>query len=401
MRYSGEKTSIPVPLVLHWRWDLSLSWDTSSMTPACTTCSYFQSVQLRKGEGTLKTLYGELAGVLLQLSKPSFSRIGSPSQVGELTWEVTSCALSIDSNELVRVGSLPQSKLPSPETPFTTASSYFEAIAEIYIAHLTHQRNDAIESADDCRRKFVARYLFRKLARGRKLTQRWIAFDKGPFKIWCDDLRPTNVLLNKVLKIAGVVDWEFTYTAPIEFTYAPPWWLLIERLEYWPQGLDDWTDMFDRRFQTFLQAMIDCENATSVKEEERLSGPMRESWESCDFWIVYAARKSNAFDSTYWNKIDQRFFGQTDNVEDAWRERLDLLSGEEKDEMEKLVAEKTLRRFMPRKKAKKVKEGKEQEEGKEDDHKSEENKAEVDAIDGKPIDTEVEQMAGKLAELAA
>jgi hypothetical protein len=112
------------------------------------------------------------------------------------------------------------------------------------------------------------------------------------------------------------------------------------RDEYWPQGLDDWTDVFGRRLQTFLQAMIDCENATSVKEEERLSGPMRESWESGDFWIIYAARRSNAFDSIYWNKIDQRFFGQTGNVEDAWRERLDLLSGEEKDEMEKLVAKK-------------------------------------------------------------
>ncbi|KAJ6183684.1 hypothetical protein N7519_004985 [Penicillium mononematosum] len=373
-------------------------------------------------EDTLKALYGELAGVLLQLSKSSFSRIGSPSQVDDLTWEVTSRPLSINSNELIRLGSLPQSELPSYETTFTTASSYFEAIAEIQIAHLTHQRNDAVESADDCRQKFVARCLFRKLARERKLTQRWIAFDKGPFKIWCDDLRPTNVLLNKDHKITGVVDWEFTYTAPIEFTYAPPWWLLIEKPEYWPQGLDDWTDVYDRRLQTFLQAMIDCENAASVTEEERLSGPMRESWESGDFWIVYAARRGHAFDSIYWNNIDQRFFGQTDNVEDVWRERLDLLSEEEKDEMEKLVAKKVeemesrvlawdpdeytlshidIAKTHATKQAKKAEEDKEQEEGKEDDHKSEDNKAEVDAIDAKPIDTEVEQMAGKLAELAA
>ncbi|OQE78625.1 hypothetical protein PENNAL_c0055G05262 [Penicillium nalgiovense] len=52
------------------------------------------------------------------------------------------------------------------------------------------------------------------------------------------------------------------------------------------------------------------------------------------------------------------------------------------------------------KQAKKAEEGKEQEEGKEDEPKSEDKKVEVDAIDVRPIDTDVEQMAGKLAELA-
>ncbi|CDM27631.1 unnamed protein product [Penicillium roqueforti FM164] len=47
------------------------------------------------------------------------------------------------------------------------------------------------------------------------------------------------------MHIAGVVDWEFTYAAPTEFSYAPPWWLLIEKPEDWPKGLDDWTRSFD------------------------------------------------------------------------------------------------------------------------------------------------------------
>ncbi|CAG8895264.1 unnamed protein product [Penicillium egyptiacum] len=239
--------------------------------------------------------------------------------------------------------------------------------------------------------------------------------------MWCDDFRPTNVLLNKDLKITGVVDWEFSYTAPTEFTYAPPWWLLLERPEYWPQDLDDWTDVFDRRLQTFLQAMIDRENAASTKEEERLSGPMRESWESGDFWIAYAGRRGNASDSIYRKKIDQRFFGQTDNVEDAWRERLDLLSDKEKDEMETLVEKKLkemenmvlawdpdeytlshidIAKTYTAKQAKKS-EGKEQEEGREDKPKSEDNKVEVHSAKARPADPNVEQIAGKLAELAA
>lgn len=69
---------------------------------------------------------------------------------------------------------------------------------------------------------------------------------------------------------------------------------------------------------------------------------MRESWESGDFWIAYAARCNFAFDAVYWQKIDQRFFGSTagSNCEDVWKERLDLLSDEEKTGMEELVTSK-------------------------------------------------------------
>jgi hypothetical protein len=41
------------------------------------------------------------------------------------------------------------------------------------------------------------------------------------------------------MHIAGVVDWEFTYAAPVEFSYAPAWWLLIEKPEYWSKGIED------------------------------------------------------------------------------------------------------------------------------------------------------------------
>ncbi|EAW19201.1 uncharacterized protein NFIA_091600 [Aspergillus fischeri NRRL 181] len=136
-------------------------------------------------------------------------------------------------NTLVQLGSLPQSKLPT--ATFDTTSSYFEALAELHIAHLVNQRNNAIDSAEDCRRKLVARYLFRKLAREHRLTERLASFDKGPFKLWCDDLRRADILLNEELNNR----WEFTYAAPVEFSFAPPWWLLIEKPEYWPRGLDD------------------------------------------------------------------------------------------------------------------------------------------------------------------
>lgn len=155
-------------------------------------------------EVNLGALYGEVASILLQLSRLSLHRIGSLDQVDDFTWKVSHRRLSMPMNTLVQLGSLPQSKLPT--TTFDTTSSYFEALAELHISHLINQRNDAINLSEDCRRKLIARYLFRKLAKDHRLTKQMTSFDKGPFKLWCDDFRPTDILLNNDLKIVGVVD---------------------------------------------------------------------------------------------------------------------------------------------------------------------------------------------------
>ncbi|KAF7716911.1 Uncharacterized protein PECH_000697 [Penicillium ucsense] len=292
----------------------------------------------------LKALYRELANIVFSLSKLSANRIGSLKQTGKSAWEAVYRPLSISMNEIVRLGTLPRSKLPT--AVYDRASLYFEALAELHISHLKHQRNNAVDSADDCRRKFVARFLFRKLVRDRELRDKWLSHEHGPFPVWCDDFRPHNVIVDKAKKVVGVVDWEFTYTAPVEFTHAPPWWLLLEKPEYWTKGLDDWCAQYEKRLQIFLQAMMDCEEHAyltrneRLEESQRLSSRMRHSWESGDFWIMYAARNNFAFDSIYWNKIDQRFFGSSqsdDNVCEAWKKRLHLLEPEEQEIMDKYV----------------------------------------------------------------
>ncbi|KAF9886741.1 hypothetical protein FE257_011118 [Aspergillus nanangensis] len=362
VRYIKDQTSIPVPFIYHWgsKKDCPLEVGPfmimdyiehdSSMYDVFNypECPYAERGRLDPNidEDILEAAYGEMAGVLLKLAKTSLPRIGSVTQMDDFTWEVANRPLPMTVNELVQLASLPQSCLPT--TPFDSASLYFESLANLLMAHLKNQRNDAIQSADDCRRKFVARCLFLKLARERKLNKRWDIYDQGPFNLWGDDFRPANVLINKEKNIVGIVDFEFTYAAPVEFSFAPPWWLLLKRPEYWPDGLEDWTKLFDRRLQTFLKAMVQCEDDAIEKgrlsEKDRLSGPMRESWDSGDFWILYAVLRNFAFDLVYWHKIDHRFFGPSDNVEDAWRQRLDLLDDTEKEEMERLVAQKLEKR---------------------------------------------------------
>ncbi len=82
------------------------------------------------------------------------------------------------------------------------------------------------------------RQLFRKLASEARLAN--VESGGGPFKLWCDDLRPVNVLVDKDGKIVAVIDWEFAYAAPADFSRIPPWWLLLVMPEKWPAGLDDW-----------------------------------------------------------------------------------------------------------------------------------------------------------------
>lgn len=165
------------------------------------------------------------------------------------------------------------------------------------------------------------------------------------FRIWCDDLRPSNILVNEDLQIVGVIDWEFTYAAPIEYSHAPPWWLLFEQPEYWPDRMEAWEKEFESRLQTFLKVLIEREEEAvqqgRLSQDQKLSGPMRRSWENGDFWISYAARKNFAIDSIFWKKLDPMFFGpSTVADEHRWEERIGLLSEEEKQCMKQVVSRK-------------------------------------------------------------
>ncbi|KNG85198.1 hypothetical protein ANOM_008095 [Aspergillus nomiae NRRL 13137] len=133
----------------------------------------------------LEILYGQLAAILLQLFTPSLPGIGSLSQIDDFNWDVTRRPLPMNMSDVVRLGTLPRTKLPNLHAIFTTAASYFETLADLNIEHFVHYRNDSVESADDYRRKLAARRLFCKLARDKRLTSPLLK--KGPFKIWCDD----------------------------------------------------------------------------------------------------------------------------------------------------------------------------------------------------------------------
>ena len=327
MTYLKQNTNIPVPSIIHHGMGdaspaglgpfilMEYVEHASNMTAQLRVPGYergdrpFLDPDIE--EEKLKFLYGQLAEILLELSELSFDKIGSLEKVAD-GWDISNRPLTMNMNELVQLGNFPPRMLP--QSPFSTASSYYQSLAETEFMHLTTQRNDAVDSEDDCRSKYVARKLFCKLATENRLRDHTIP-DCGAFKLFCDDLRPTNVLLDDNMNITAVIDWEFTYAAPLEFTYSPPWWLLLEMPEEWPRGIADWSKVYEKRLETFLLALKRKEDAAietgRLVEGQRLSGRMRESWDNGDFWVNYGARKSWAFD-VVWPIIDGKFFGGSD-----------------------------------------------------------------------------------------
>ncbi|GAB7357352.1 hypothetical protein MBLNU459_g8300t1 [Dothideomycetes sp. NU459] len=355
MRFIADNTTIPIPLVLH----IGTAEEAPNGLGAFMISEYVEhdsemDVALRMPDrpederplldpdispAKIELLYGHMAQILLQLSKSALPQIGSFSETGEFEWAVTERPMTFNANELVQMGGVTQSQLPTHAFP--TASSYYSALADMHLEHLSAQYNDAVESEDDCRRKYVARHLFRKLASDGRLDH-FPEFEHGPFKIFCEDLRPNNVLLTESNTVAGVVDWEFTISAPAGFSFSPPWWLLIERPEKWPWGIDKWEKEYSKRLPTFLKVLeaaeLDAIKRGTLRADQTLSDRMRTSWETKAFWVDYAAQRSWAFDHVFFNRLDEKFFGK---VEGDWLAcRLRLLTEEQRQGIEPFVKRK-------------------------------------------------------------
>jgi hypothetical protein len=270
---------------------------------------------------------------------------------------------------MTQLAHIPSVIFPAEGKTFATADEWYLDLSKMHLAQLVFQHNDLVSGEDDCRNKYVARQLFRKLAKQGRLSTFGFAQDDwsaasveqttrprvsvpdgaAAFRLWCDDFRPVNVLIgvsgpDDEVEVTAVIDWEFTYTAPTQFVLDPPWWLLFETPEMWlPSGVDEWSKSYERQLETWLQVMEEQENDAAFLDGVPLSAHMRQSWESGRFWLNYAARKSWAFDAVFWNFLDERFFGKRDPGvpdEELWRTRLNLLGREERGAMEFFVTRK-------------------------------------------------------------
>ncbi|KAH7308663.1 phosphotransferase family protein [Stachybotrys elegans] len=306
-------------------------------------------------EEKLEYLYSQMADILLQLSHLQFPRIGSlieDPRDGSVF--VGGRPLTANMNDISIHTNAPPSVLPTRTKTYSTAEEWYRALSDMHMIQLAFQHNDAVEDEDDARDKYVARLLYRQLAIRGQLFDETKEFD-GQFRLFSEDLRPTNVLLDKDLKVVGVIDWEFAHVAPAQFAFDPPWWLLLLEPEDWEDGYDGWMKAYEPRLETFLRVLRAEEDKMAAEQgldaslkgltlqqgkptEKLLSERMRESWATRRWMVNYAARKSWSFDFVWWRFLDQRYFGPNE-VEDH-QERLSQLSEEQKSAMVECVSRK-------------------------------------------------------------
>ncbi|RFU32577.1 hypothetical protein B7463_g3765, partial [Scytalidium lignicola] len=374
-RYIEQNTQVPVPrLFCHGknpefgpfiilqhvenRWDLSDALTVPNLSPDTTHVLNHNIL-----ETTLENLYARVACCLLHLSKHSFPRIGSLVEVEGNAYSVAGRPITHNMNNMIQLANIPRAILPLENKTYRTADEWYVASAEMHMAQLVFQHNDLVSTEDDCRNKYVARQLFYKLAKQGRLStfgfaeDVWSAQSKtqpltlspapvgsSSFRLWCDDFRPANVLLNESDDIVAVIDWEFAYVGPTQFVLDPPWWLLLDVPEMWSSGIDNWRKVYDMRLKTWLSAVKQVEKSIDPNSMPfTLSTYMRESWETGRFWLNYAARKSWAFDTIFWKYLDERFFGSRGKdvpEHDLWKTRAHLLSEEERRAMEPFVERK-------------------------------------------------------------
>ncbi|EAW19681.1 uncharacterized protein NFIA_027550 [Aspergillus fischeri NRRL 181] len=249
----------------------------------------------------LGLLYSQMAEILLELWKLDFDCIVKTNKVGSI-W-LTAPPLTLEVNELMRTCGLGNR---TPSGVYHSSTDYIASLLQLQSTHLREQRNSVYDS-EDCREKYACRQLMKA-----------IAFDfishednHGPFKLFCDDFGPSNVLVDDSLRVTGVIDWEFCYTAPVEFAGSIPSWLLLQRPHRIINELDAarFLDMFLPKAEIFLNCLQQKEGTNGANPEYRLSARMQKSIEDKSAWFILAARMVSSVDMIYWELLDEFCWG--------------------------------------------------------------------------------------------
>ncbi|KAK2042445.1 hypothetical protein LZ31DRAFT_623523 [Colletotrichum somersetense] len=324
MKYLRQLTSIPVPLVRDW----GLTEDSPQhlgpfiimdLVEGQDLSDLLQQPNENKEDpivldpdidnAKLDFVYEQIAGFMLELSRLSFSRIGAISQNAMSgQWEVTRRPLTYDMNEVVTLGGYPIDRLNSAAL-FDCASQFFAARGKSFQVHLEAQRNIAADDEDLAWNEFVARHCFAHI-----IPTNGTVNEYGPFPLFCDDLRPTNMLVDsETLQITAVLDFEFTNAIPAQYAYDVPWWLLLRQPAVLiSEGkVQEFLNLFQPRKEQFIQAMERAEaKAPLATKETSLSACMRDSWDSGRFWFNLASRGSFDISEIYWEMLHKDGLGE-------------------------------------------------------------------------------------------
>ncbi|KAE9964324.1 hypothetical protein BLS_008454 [Venturia inaequalis] len=286
-----ENTDIPVPEVKAWG---LASENKLELGPFIIT-SFIEGVSLADflrdqndqesrmlredvDDVDIQTIYKQIAHFMLQLSRLNFPRIGSLSNESHkddgtnFAATISSRPMTWKAHEILNVGGV---NVFSPaNTTFSSTAEYLQHVAEQDWRHLNEQLN-SVDNEEDARLKYTFWRVFQKL------VPRFVShdYDRGPFKLICDDFGPSNMMVNntKDLKIVAVFDWEWSYAGPYQLFCCPPRWLVFDRPNQWAYE-DERLQRYIKYLDILIQALEKEEVDTSqdvAPMEERLSTMMK------------------------------------------------------------------------------------------------------------------------------
>lgn len=259
----------------------------------------------------LDFVYEQITGFQLQHSRLDFGSIGAIDLVDESgVCTVAGAPLTYDMNEVAAFAGFPADRFELT-TGFGRATDYFVERARCLQINLETHRNVGQEDENITWRRYVARRCFEQLIPTYCVTK-----DKPrPFRLFCDDLRPSNMLADpETLRITAVIDLEFTNSLPAQYAYDVPWWLILRNpaalVSEWKQQL---LDLFEPRKGQYIKAMERAEARFPQlvpAGEPPLSERVRDSWDSGRFWFNLASRSSFDVDEIYWNCLHEEGRGE-------------------------------------------------------------------------------------------
>ncbi|KAM4058868.1 hypothetical protein HRG_008249 [Hirsutella rhossiliensis] len=230
-----------------------------------------------------QALYRQIANIYLQLFQHSFSKIGSLSVAQDAGaaphWRVTSGPLTFKMNEVERMGGV---QVGSSDGPFDLAVDYFQALADQSLSHLLNNHRasrDEQELLDDHKSICVLRSLAEHFSPNGSID--------SEHKLFCDDLRFGNILVDESYRIVAVLDWEFCYVAPRSFLCSPPSWLIGTEPFEWK---DTDVSFYKDQLSLFLELLEEEEERCQA--DHALSRLMRQSMRDGAFWYNLATRES-------------------------------------------------------------------------------------------------------------
>lgn len=100
---------------------------------------------------------------------------------GSANWTVQNRPFTFNMDRLSQFSNIPLDVFGKKY--FNNAADYFEELALQHLYHFEFQRNDAITDETDCRKKCIARRLFRKVSR--EISTEHCT---GPLRLYCEYL---------------------------------------------------------------------------------------------------------------------------------------------------------------------------------------------------------------------